>query len=81
LREIAEESSKEKSYGYLSLFKSKALAIRTFNVTMAFTAAAFVYYQLMINIGNMAGNTFLNMFLLVIILIQCRFSQIFLTIQ
>ena len=31
---------------------------------IAFTASAFVYYQLVINIGNMAGNTFLNMFLL-----------------
>ena len=50
LREIAEESSKEKSYGYFSLFHSRALCLRTFCVTMAFTASAFVYYQVLVNI-------------------------------
>ena len=54
----------EKTFGYLSLFSSCALATRTLCVTIAFTASAFVYYQLVINIGNMAGNIFLNMFLL-----------------
>ena len=38
--------------------------MRTICVTIGFTASAFVYYQLVINIGNMAGNIFLNMFLL-----------------
>ena len=32
------------------------MAFRTICVTIAFTASAFVYYQLVINIGNMAGN-------------------------
>jgi hypothetical protein len=47
LKEIIEESSKEKSYGYFSLFHSKALTLRTFCVTMAFTASAFIYYQVL----------------------------------
>ena len=58
------EQSNEVAYGYFSLFKNWRLAMRTICVTVAFTASAFVYYQLVINIGNMAGNTFLNMFLL-----------------
>ena len=64
MKKVVEENSKEKSYGYLSLFKNWQMAKRTICVTLAFTASAFVYYQLVINIGNMAGNTYLNMFLL-----------------
>ena len=58
------DENQEKAYGYLSLFKNWEMAKRTICVTIAFTASAFVYYQLVINIGNMAGNTYLNMFLL-----------------
>ena len=63
LKSVIEENS-EQTYGYVSLFKNWQMAIRTICVTIAFIASAFVYYQLVINIGNMAGNTFLNMFLL-----------------
>merc|ERR1719414_2385276 len=63
LKSVIEEHS-ETAYGYVSLFKNWQMAKRTVCVTIAFTASAFVYYQLVINIGNMAGNTFLNMFLL-----------------
>lgn len=58
------ESTKEQSMGYLSLFGSSVLAIRTILMTIGFTASAFVYYQMVINVSNMAGNTFLNLFLL-----------------
>ena len=61
------EKSEEKSYGYFTLFSSLTMSIRTICVCVVFTASAFVYYQLMINIGNMAGNTFLNLFLLGIV--------------
>ncbi len=54
----------ETTYGYLSLFASWRLALRTMYVTVAFTSSAFVYYQLIINIGNMGGNLFMNMFLM-----------------
>ena len=33
-------------------------------MTIAFTASAFVYYQMVINIGNLGGNTFVTMFLM-----------------
>ena len=39
------ESTKEQSMGYLSLFGSPVLALRTFLMTIGFTASAFVYYQ------------------------------------
>ena len=68
LREIAEESSKEKSYGYFSLFHSRALCLRTFCVTMAFTASAFVYYQVLVSILiqqlESASNSFKQTFLI-----------------
>jgi len=56
--------TKEDSMGYLSLFSKPALATRTVICTIGFTASAFIYYQIVINVSNMAGNTFLNMFLL-----------------
>lgn len=58
--------SKEKSLGYLTLFKSPVISLRTVCICVAFTSSAFVYYQLMINIGNMGGNTFMNLFLLAV---------------
>jgi len=58
------ENTKEQSMGYFSLFGSSVLALRTILMTIGFTASAFVYYQMVINVSNMAGNTFLNLFLL-----------------
>lgn len=63
LQAMANKTS-EKSYGYLSLFQSCTMATRTIVVCITQTASAFVYYQLVINIGNMAGNFYLNMFLM-----------------
>jgi OCT family organic cation transporter-like MFS transporter 4/5 len=57
-------ANKETSLGYLSLFCTPVLAGRTVAVTIGFTASAFVYYQMVINVSNMVGNTFLNLFLL-----------------
>jgi len=57
-------ATKEESLGYLSLFSSKVLAIRTILCTIGFTASAFIYYQIVLNVSNMGGNTFINMFLL-----------------
>jgi len=57
-------ATKEVSLGYLSLFSRMNLGLRTVFCTIGFTASAFIYYQMVINVGNMAGNTFLNLFLL-----------------
>ena len=74
------EANKETSLGYLrwairspsyliaylsrSLFGTPILCARTVLITIGFTASAFVYYQMVINVSNMVGNTFLNLFLL-----------------
>jgi len=63
LQKIA-EANKETSLGYLSLFGTPILCARTVMITIGFTASAFVYYQMVINVSNMVGNTFLNLFLL-----------------
>ena len=47
-----------------SLFGTPILCARTVMITIGFTASAFVYYQMVINVSNMVGNTFLNLFLL-----------------
>ena len=57
-------ATKEDSLGYLSLFSGKVLGIRTILCTIGFTASAFIYYQMVLNVSNMGGNTFLNLFLL-----------------
>ena len=51
-------------YSYIALFKTWRMAWRTICVTIAFTASAFVYYQLVINLSNLDGNIYLNMFLM-----------------
>merc|ERR1719195_903064 len=56
--------TKEDSMGYLSLFAKPTLSLRTVFCTIGFTASAFIYYQIVINVSNMGGNTFLNLFLL-----------------
>ena len=58
------EANKETSLGYLSLFATPIMSARTVITTIGFTASAFVYYQMVINVSNMLGNTFLNLFLL-----------------
>jgi len=63
LNSVIEENN-EKAYGYVSLFKNWQLTKRTICVTIAFTASAFVYYQLTLNIGNLGGNIFVTMFLM-----------------
>jgi len=58
------EATQEKSLGYLSLFTTKQMALRTVCMTFGFTASAFVYYQMVINVSNMTGSPFLNLFFL-----------------
>ena len=67
LKKINEEILKEKHYGYLSLFSSKGLTIKTLLMTVTAFCSIYTYTQLTLNIGNMGGNTFVNFFLLAII--------------
>ncbi len=81
LDKIVEIMRNEKSYGYLSLFTSARLAMKTFLITVALVASNFLYYQLMLNIGNMAGNTFLNFFLLGVIEAPACFLAVWISVS
>jgi hypothetical protein len=70
----------EKSYGYISLFRSPRLAYKILLITVALVGSSFLYYQLMLNIGNMAGNTFLNFFLLAVIELPACFIAVYLSV-
>ena len=66
LMKITNDTS-EVVYGMGSLFTSCRLAWRAVLVSICFTTSSFVYYQLVINIGNMGGNLFLNFFLIALV--------------
>ena len=67
LRIINEEILKEKHYGYISLFTYKCLAGKAALMTMTAFCSIYTYTQLIYNIGNMAGSTFINFFLLAMV--------------
>ena len=67
LKKINEEIMKEKHYGYISLFSSKGLTLKTILMTVTSFCSIYTYTQLTLNIGNMGGNTFVNFFLLAVI--------------
>lgn len=67
LIKINEEIMKEKHYGYLSLFYSKRLTLKTILMTVTAFCSIYTYTNLTYNIGNMGGNTFVNFFLLALI--------------
>ena len=64
LRVIQEAIMREPKYGIFSLFSSFGLAIKTVLLLICLTANEWIYSQLLINLDNMAGNYFLNFFLL-----------------
>ena len=55
------------TYGYISLFTRWGLAYKTILLSLTSSASAFTYLSLTYNIGNMGGNTFLNLFILTIV--------------
>ena len=67
LKKINEEIMKEKHYGYISLFSSRGLTLKTILMTVTSFCSIYTYTQLTLNIGNMGGNTFVNFFLLAMI--------------
>ena len=72
---------KEAVLGYLSLFVKPNLRNRTIYLSIAAVASNYVYYNLMINLGNMAGNTFLNYFALSVVEGPANFLAIWLSVS
>ena len=64
LQSINDIILKEKTYGYISLFTTWGLAINTVLLSVALTASNYTYFVLTMNLGNMGGGTYLNMFIL-----------------
>ena len=46
------------------MFGTPILCVRTVVMTIGYFTSTFIYYQMVINVSNMVGNTFLNIFLL-----------------
>ena len=64
LQNIADTIQKEKTWGYISLFTTRGLAIKTVLLTIALTSSIFTYYVIILNISNMGGSFYLNMLVL-----------------
>ena len=64
-QKILEEQ--KNTYGYLSLFTRWGMANKTILLSITSSASAFTYSALAFNLGNMAGNTFSNLFILTIV--------------
>ncbi|XP_043224904.1 organic cation transporter 1-like [Amphibalanus amphitrite] len=64
LDDLSQQIEHEKKYGIFSLFKYRLSAIRTVFLTFCFIGNIVIYYALQMNVSNMAGNEFLNFFLL-----------------
>ncbi|XP_050392906.1 solute carrier family 22 member 4 [Patella vulgata] len=70
LRVIYEEEifhSKGKSYSYLDLFRTKDMAKRTLILSVAWMSQSMTFFCVALGVQNLAGNLFLNMFLLTIV--------------
>ena len=64
LRIIQDIIMKEPKYGIFSLFSHYGLAIKTILLLICLTSNEWIYSQMLINLDNMAGNYFLNFFLM-----------------
>lgn len=62
LRESVERGRSEKVYGIASLFSSKRLSYYTMLILVCWGINSLAYYSLVLNVGNMSGNPFLNFF-------------------
>ena len=64
LNTISDIIRKESKYGILSLFNRFGMATKTILLLICLTANEWIYSQMLINLDNMAGNYFLNFFLM-----------------
>lgn len=71
----------EVTHGYLSLFSKSNLAKKTMLLGVASVASHFIYYNMMINVGNMAGGLFTNFFLMSIIEAPANYLAIILAVS
>ena len=80
LSDINKEILNEPKYGVFSLFSRKGMAIKTILLLISMTVNDWISKQLLINIDNMEGNYFLNLFLLSVIEIPACFIGLWLAV-
>ena len=58
---------KTTSYGFLSLFSSPTLILRTAMMAIGLSASSFIFYQIYVNITDLVNDRYLNMLILAVI--------------
>ena len=58
---------KTTSYGFLSLFSSRTLFLRTAMMAIGLSASSVIFYQIYVNITDLAKDRYLNMLILAVI--------------
>ena len=81
LNDINEIILNEPKYGVISLFSRWGMAIKTILLLICMAVNEWIYKQLLINIDNMEGNYYLNLFMMSIIEIPACFFGLWLSVR
>ena len=81
LNDINEIILNEPKYGVISLFSRVGMAVKTVLLLICFGVNEWIYKQLLINIDNMAGSYFLNLFMFSVIEIPACFFGLWLAVS
>ena len=81
LNDINEIILNEPKYGAISLFSRVGMAVKTMLLLICMAVNEWIYKQLLINIDNMEGNYFLNLFMFSIIEIPACFFGLWLAVS
>ena len=81
LNDINEIILNEPKYGVISLFSRCGMAIKTILLLICMAVNEWIYKQLLINIDNMEGSYFLNLFMFSVIEIPACFFGLWLAVS
>ena len=81
LNVINENILNEPKYGLISLFSRCGMAIKTVLLIICFTANELIYQQLLLNIDNMEGSYYLNLFMMSIIEVPACFLGLWMAVS
>ena len=81
LNDINEIILNEPKYGVISLFSRWGMAKKTVLLIICMAVNELIYNQLLINIDNMEGNYYLNLFLMVLIEIPASLFGLWLSVR
>ena len=71
----------EPKYGLISLFSRWRMAVKTILLIICMTTNEWIYKQLLINIDNMEGSYYLNLFMMTIIEVPACFFGLWLAVS